>query len=500
MPEKKLFKTMAWVTGFSCLTRVLAFGFKIYLSRLLGAEVLGLFQISLSFFMLLACFSATGLPLTLSKKTAENMVTGNTKRAHQVFSSTLVTSVLTATAFVLIFYTFPNILGYIFADPRVARIFLFMLPALITTSVYCVTRAWFWGKKDYIVFSGTETLDEILKIAFAAFFISSVFTFPKEIGLAIAFVAADFVCGIVLFAIFFKKKGRLVKPQHFPEVIKAAAPITGTRILASFTTSMTALLLPVVLVHYGMTVAGATAAYGRAAGMVMPIIFAPNSIIGALSIVLLPEIAGLRVRGEEKKLNTSINNALLAACFIGCAFFAVFFSSGIELGLFLYNDVFAGQYLVFAAALTIPMSLNNIALTSLNTLGHEDKGFFSNLVGLSILAAVTFSTASVLGIFAYFAGLMAYHFTTVIINLILLKKYAKIKLSGLKRMPAMFAVSALALVAGRGVHSLTSHHLSNPVLVLVVTSSVLLTYTLVAAITGLANFRKWFFINRAVAK
>jgi len=497
MPQKKIFKTMIWVTGFSVLTRALAFGFRIYLSRVLGAEILGLFQIALSLFMLLACFSASGLPLTLSRKTAENMVVGNTKRAHQIFSSTLITSVITAAAFAIIFYIFPGVLSVLFADDRAGRIFLFLLPALITTSVYSITRAWFWGRRDYLVFSSTETLDEVLKIALAAFFISSIFAFPQEIGLAIAFVLADLICSIVLLVMFFKKKGKLVPPAHFPEVIKASAPITGTRILSSFTTSMTALLLPVVLVFHGMTTAGATAAYGRAAGMVMPIIFAPNSLIGALAIVLLPEIAALRIKKQEDKLNSSINNALLAATFIGGAFFALYFSAGQELGLFLFNDIFAGQYLIVASILTVPMSINNIALTSLNTLGHEDKGFYSNLIGLAILAGVTFGLAGPLGIFAYFAGLIAYHFTTLIINLFLLNKYAKIKLTSLTKIPALLAVAVVALLAGRGVYYILDNRISNILTILVIASTVVLSYFTIAIGFGLANFRKWFRLGKS---
>ena len=496
MANQKFIKTMAWVTAFSCLTRALAFAFKIYISRLLGAEILGLFQIGLSLFMLLACFSATGLPLTLSRKTAEYTVLGDDRRARQIFTSTLLTALITSGAFVLFFYAFPGVLNLIFADPRTARMFLFMLPALITTSVYSVSRAWFWGKKDYLVFSTTETLDEILKIAFAAFFISSIFTFPREIGLAIAFVAADVICAIVLLVVFFSKKGRFARPAHFPEIIKASAPITGTRILSSFTTSLTALLLPVLLVSYGMTISGATAAYGRASGMVMPIIFAPNSLIGALSVVLLPELAQLRVKGEEKKLNSAINNALLAACFIGCAFFAVYFATGQELGVLLYNDVFAGQFIVTAALLTVPMSLNNISLTSLNTLGHEDKGFISNLIGLVALAAATLSLARPIGIYAYFAGLFAYHFVTLGINFAFLKKYAKVSLPALKKMPLMLVVSAAALAAGLGVHAYVADALSNLLTILAVTSTVLLTYTAAALVLGLINFRQWFSTKR----
>ena len=68
---KSLFKTVFVITGFAVITRVLGFVFRIYLSRMLGAEMLGLYQVSLSVFMVLLTIVASGLPLVISKLSAK---------------------------------------------------------------------------------------------------------------------------------------------------------------------------------------------------------------------------------------------------------------------------------------------------------------------------------------------------------------------------------------------------------------------------------------------
>ena len=77
---RKIFKAFATVTVIAAITRGLSFVFKIYLSRKLGAEILGLYQICASVFMLFACISASGMPVTLSIITAESDSIGDNKR------------------------------------------------------------------------------------------------------------------------------------------------------------------------------------------------------------------------------------------------------------------------------------------------------------------------------------------------------------------------------------------------------------------------------------
>ena len=68
---KSLFKTVALLTIFSIITRIAGFLFKIYLSRAIGAESLGLYQIAFSVFIVLLTVVSSGLPLTISKLSAK---------------------------------------------------------------------------------------------------------------------------------------------------------------------------------------------------------------------------------------------------------------------------------------------------------------------------------------------------------------------------------------------------------------------------------------------
>ena len=64
---KSVFKTVSMITLFSILTRFLGFVFRVYLSRKLGAEGIGIYQIATSIVGVFMTLVASGLPLTTAK-------------------------------------------------------------------------------------------------------------------------------------------------------------------------------------------------------------------------------------------------------------------------------------------------------------------------------------------------------------------------------------------------------------------------------------------------
>ena len=75
-----VFATASIVTALSVAERGLGFLYRIVLSRLIGAEGLGIYQVSLSLFALFLTLGTGGIPITvsrlISKSKAENDANG----------------------------------------------------------------------------------------------------------------------------------------------------------------------------------------------------------------------------------------------------------------------------------------------------------------------------------------------------------------------------------------------------------------------------------------
>ncbi len=421
--NKKVFKAVATVTIFSVFTRGLSFLFKIYLSRALGAEVVGLYQICISMFYMFACFSASGVPLVLSRRTAESRALDK-KEENSLFSSALLVGVSISIAVFIVLTLARPLLPKILADKNAAPMIVIMLPAIISTTIYNIVRGWFWGRKQFTSFSITETVEEVFRILFSIFFVSGIISGIRgAYGIALAFMVSDALVAILLLILFFCKGGRLEKPTKIKEIFLPSLPITAIRLFGSLVTTFIAIMLPVRLISAGFSVAEATASFGRIAGMANPMILAPNAIISSLAIVLIPEMSENKVKSDFLSLNRNLNNGISFSLLISGAFLFFYFALGPQITRFLFDDVISGKLLRAGSFVMLPMCVSALTQSALNSMGYELKAFVNFMVGTLLMVAGVFFLPKYMGIYSVALATFLSSMCTATLNLISLKKY-----------------------------------------------------------------------------
>ena len=89
----------------------------------------------------------------------------------------------------------------LFKDERAMPLFTIMLPALVTSAVYCVFRAWLLGKRDYLTYSVTELAEEVIRALLSVFLASGIISsLAGATGIAAAFTVSDVICAVLLIA------------------------------------------------------------------------------------------------------------------------------------------------------------------------------------------------------------------------------------------------------------------------------------------------------------
>lgn len=410
------------VTAFSIATRFLSFLFKVYLSRALGAEAVGLYQMALSVYLLTFSFAASGLPVVLSRRIAEDTALSRGK-GEAYLSATVIISLFAATVIVAGFYLFRGKLSFIFADERAMPLLLIMLPALLSTSLYASLRSWFWGKRKFAAYGFAETMEEIFRIIFTAVFASGVVAAVTPInGVAVAFLLADVACVLVLLVLFIKNGGRFKRPSGYREMIKSGAPITAMKAFGGIITALTAIVIPSMLVKSGYSTHDATATFGRVAGMAMPLLMAPTTLTGSLSVVLIPEIAAAGAKNDSVNMRAKIEGSIVFSLFIASFFCILFMPLGKEITEILFNDSESGIYLANSAVLLFPIGINQITLSMLNSLGMEKKSFLHYVTGTTFLILSIFLLPRYIGIYAVAVGGGICFTITSVMNLRMLNK------------------------------------------------------------------------------
>ena len=113
---KSLFRTVVLITFFSALTRVAGFVFRIYLSRTIGAEALGMYQVAFSVFVVLLTIVSSGLPLIISRMTAGFAAKKEGKKQGALVSVALIFSLILSAILSLVVLIFKNLFSRLFTD------------------------------------------------------------------------------------------------------------------------------------------------------------------------------------------------------------------------------------------------------------------------------------------------------------------------------------------------------------------------------------------------
>lgn len=437
-------KSVVTVTGISVVTRALSFVFKIYLTRTLGAEVIGLYSICISVFFLFIAITTGGLGTVLSRKIAESEAGGDRLKPLSYLSAAMGVALFAAAATLAFGYFVTAKSSFLLSDERTLPMLKIMLPALVTTTFYIIIRGWFWGTKQFGIFSCTELLEEILRILFTLLLVSGVVSgISGASGLALAFTLSDVAVALAVFFIFLKKGGSFRGGVHPKELLKPALPLTLMRVLGSAVGAILAIILPNALIASGMSVSEATASVGRISGMANPLIMAPNAIIGSLAVVLVPEMSADNARGDRNKLTERVDSGITFSLIVSGLFMALYSAVGSELCLWLYKDAEAGEYLEKAAWLMLFTPVNQIIATSMNSVGMEKESFLTFIPGTLVMLAACRYLPYYIGLDSVIAANFAALFIESAGNVLLLHKKIKLKFGFLK---SLFMVALISVI------------------------------------------------------
>lgn len=447
---KEFFRTVAIVTIFSVCEKFLGFLYRIYLSRTIGSEGVGIYQVALSVFALLLTACASGTPITVSRLMTKYKTENAVDKKDKIVSAGIIFSLLVSIPVCLAFFAFKGKLGFLFANEHSAKIFYVVLPGLIFTSVYSVLRGVFWGNKDFLPYSIIELLEEICMILVGIFLISKATNiydgaFKAGVAVVISYVFSFSVASLI----FVIRKNKIVNPKgQLRPLLRSATPITAMRTANSLASSLVSVILPLRLISVGYTKSTALGLFGGAAGQAMPLLSIPTTFIGSFILVLVPEISENFYKKNYSYLKKDIQKAVKFTALFSCVFIPVFAVCGDEIGVLVFNSSECGKFLTVSAFLILFMSLSAITTSILNSIGLENKTLICFIATGSLMLLSVCVLPRLIGIYSLLIGYAFVYVITTIYNLLLIKKHCKIKLVCLKSCASCFALTIPTIIFG----------------------------------------------------
>ena len=420
--------TASLVTGLSIAERGLGFLYRIALSRLIGAEGLGLYQVALSLFSLFLTIGTGGIPITVSRMISKSKAEHRPLDEQRAVSAGLFLSLLLTLPVCLILIPFGDRLGFLFTDNRAFPVFRILLVGLCFSSLYAVFRGSFWGNKQFLLPSIFEIAEEAVMVVVGVLLLQNVTSAASGAERAAWAVVISYLFSFTASALcFFFRGGKLSQPKNtLKPLFNATLPITSVRASGSLVNSAVAVLLPVMLVRAGLESGEALTLFGIVSGMVLPILFIPSTIVGSLSLVLVPELSEDFYRKNFTRLRKNVQRGLSFAFLLACVLIPFFFALGNDLGTLAFSNAEAGKMITAAAPILLPMSLTMISTSMLNSMGFEKQSFLFYFVGAGAMLLCVLLLPAVCGIYAYLIGLGASFTLTALCNLAFLRKKCSI--------------------------------------------------------------------------
>ena len=423
--KQNIYRSAALVTVFSTVEKALSFFYRIVLSRIIGAEGLGIYQICLSVFAVFLTAASSGIPVTVSRLMAKNGAKNDIKGKNAAVTAGVVATLMFTVPMAVILFFGRNLLGFLFTDDRCMNVFILLLPGLILTSIYAVMRGSFWGNKQFLPYSIIELLEDAVMVVLGCILVYGV-TDPVAGAerAAIAVLVSYVFSFIVSLFWYFKKGGRFSNPKRqLKPLFSSSMPITAMRTSTSVLNSAVAILLPVLLMNaYGLDNSEAISLYGVTIGMSVPILFIPSALIGSISVVVAPELAENYYKNKTALVKFDIEKSVKAAIFIATLIIPVLFVLGDEIGSVLYSNEMSGEIIQNCAFILLPMCLAMITTTVLNSMNCEKKTLLYYIIGAALMIVSIVALTRFVGVYSYMIGLAASFVISAVFNLRLLAK------------------------------------------------------------------------------
>ena len=432
-PRKKAFLTgtlLLTLTGLIC--RILGFFYRIYLSRTIGAEGLGLYQMVHPIFGICFALCAGSLQTALSQYVAARQAQG--KKA--LIAALSVSMSLSALLAWLITSLRAPLARYVLLEPRCAP----FLPVIALSVPFCALHTcingYYYGMQKTRVPALSQVAEQGIRMV-TVWLIVCVWT-EKGRPVTVELAFYGHLAGEMASAIFtLMCLGAFPpRPEEYPvpyaqdtpplsqtplpsssetersffQVLTAlltlALPLMGNRLVLNILGSAEAIWIPDRLTASGLSDSQALSLYGVLTSMAMPFIFFPSAITNSMAVLLLPSAAEAQAAGNKERISSMLAASIRYSCYMGILCIAIFTRFGYTLGTSLFHDKQAGAFITTLCWLCPFMYLTTTLGSIQNGLGKTSSTFFQNVSAMVLRLLFVLFAIPAFGIQGYLWGLL----------------------------------------------------------------------------------------------
>ncbi|WP_416333991.1 putative polysaccharide biosynthesis protein [Anaerospora hongkongensis] len=293
----------------------------IFLSRVLGGEGIGIYQMAFPLYLLALSISSAGIPVAISIITAEKVAYRDYRGATRVFHLSFILLIVTGLVLSLLLYFGAGWLieQRIIRDPRAYYSLIALSPAIFLVTLISSFRGYLQGWQLMTPTAVSQIVEQLFRVAAMLVFASLLL--PK--GLAFAAGGASLGAGagaaaaLVVLAYYYLRLKRYSHPKIQTEAVpvhqergaalirriaKLALPVSLSSIMLPLVANLDLLVVPLRLEKAGYSVEQATELFGYLTGMAVPLVNLATLLTAALATSLVPTISRVHSLGASQDI------------------------------------------------------------------------------------------------------------------------------------------------------------------------------------------------------
>ncbi|WP_408955221.1 oligosaccharide flippase family protein [Natroniella sp. ANB-PHB2] len=330
--KNTLLKGTAILAGASFVSKFLGFIYKAVLSRLIGAEGLGIYEKAYPIYTMILTISIVGIPVAISKLVAEKRAEGKEDIADFIFQIALkVSFVIGLLAAIIVGVLARPMARYLLDDINVYYSILAIAPAIFLVSIMATYRGYFQGWQQMKPTAVSQMIEQLFRIIIMIILAYLLIPYGVEFGAAGAAAGAFFgaIAGLaILLVIYYRFQANrdlipesksIEKPtikEVLNQIFSLAIPVTLGGLILPLMRLIDASMITRRLEVAGYSLQAATGLYGQFNGMAMTLVRFPTVIAASLAVSLVPAISEAYALDADKLAKRRIAKAFKLTLYV----------------------------------------------------------------------------------------------------------------------------------------------------------------------------------------
>lgn len=377
------------LTAVNALVRGLGLAMRVLLSRLLGAEIMGIMELASGVHMLAITPLTSGLPLAVSRLTAK----ARAGEEHGPLYAALRLARLGALWLMPTLVLLSPLIARLSGDMRVLPSLWLSAPCVLILGYSAAYNGYCYGIERSAVPAMSELIEQVVRFALAV-----------GLSMALSRLTAAWAAAVPVFATMAAELMGLwyvIRTLRVPlsappdekairsRLVRLSAPTTATRLINTALRSVTAMMIPARLQASGLSAPEAMARLGMLNGMAMPLVMLPCIFTAALSMVLMPRLS--RLENDRAALASLLRRMRVSALAVGALCGVLLYMAAPFLAVRVYRAAELGALLRVASPLVALSAITHTTTGAIAGLGRQKRAMSGALAGSAVSLLLTWT-------------------------------------------------------------------------------------------------------------